>query len=510
MNRNGLALKFLLPVVLSLAAILGVASWLLTSYQTNRAEKSFEENLTSLAMASNSMFHADAEEYCKKRGMTFHRVIPGSKATDAAAGDFERTSMSQFASNPSQDQAVGRYTDAAGEPRIYVLSPGRLKDSCIQCHGSFGVDAFKDRKAGELVAAFGVSVSLAEQIRLQRNIQIFTVLAGIALLLTISGIIFRRVRRSILEPLNHLSTAIGRVAKGDMTVEAPVESQDEISQLARTFNGMVADLNQALTSMGRASEQVASGSTELAASSVQMNSTVQETAKVGEELRQAGRDVLEALHQLDLNVESMATHTVQTSTRTDEAVQDTDRGAETGRGTAQGMLAIQQATSRIVQAVKVIQGLARQTNLLSLNAAIEAAKAGEHGRGFAVVAEEVRKLAERSATAAKEITSLIQRSNRAITDGSKMVNTAGEALASIQSAITDSAGRMQTIGGQSEAQSHDSQSVVTAMANLTSIAEQNAAAMEEMAATIKESTRTVDELSQLAEQLNRIVARFRV
>ena len=63
MNRNGLALKFLLPVVLSLAAILGVASWLLTSYQTNRAEKSFEENLTSLAMASNSMFHADAEEY---------------------------------------------------------------------------------------------------------------------------------------------------------------------------------------------------------------------------------------------------------------------------------------------------------------------------------------------------------------------------------------------------------------------------------------------------------------
>ena len=69
---------------------------------------------------------------------------------------------------------------------------------------------------------------------------------------------------------------------------------------------------------------------------------------------------------------------------------------------------------------------------------------------------------------------------------------------------------MKTIGGQSSTQSHDSQSVVAAMGDLTSIAEQNAAAMEEMAATIKESTRTVDELSALAEQLNSIVARFRI
>jgi methyl-accepting chemotaxis protein len=94
----------------------------------------------------------------------------------------------------------------------------------------------------------------------------------------------------------------------------------------------------------------------------------------------------------------------------------------------------------------------------------------------------------------------------ALTDG----EPAGEALTSIQAAITDSAERMKTIGTQSETQSRDSQSVVSAMGNLTAIAEQNAAAMEEMAATIKESTRTVDELSHLAEQLNSLVARFRI
>ena len=510
MNRNGLALKFLLPVVLSLAAILGVAIWLVSSYQTSQAEKSFEDNLSSLATASNSMFHADAEDYCKKRGMSFHRVIPGGKATDAAAGDFERTSMNQFASNPSQELAVGRFTDAAGNPRIYVLSPGRLKDSCVQCHGSFGVDAFKDRKPGELVAAFGVSVSLAEQIRMQRNIQIYSLVAGIVLLLAISGIISRRVRRSILEPLDHLSTAIGRVATGDMTVEAPVESQDEISQLARTFNGMVADLNQALTSMGRASEQVASGSTELAASAVQMNSTVQETAKVGEELRQAGRDVLEALHQLDLNVESMATHTVQTSTRTDEAVQDTDRGAETGRGTAQGMLAIQQATSRIVQAVKVIQGLARQTNLLSLNAAIEAAKAGTQGKGFAVVAEEVRILAERSGQSAKEIETTIHDMQDAVSEGATSVDVTLHHLEAIRDRISMVSNSIHEIGSLSQGQARTSQDVSQMMNHTAARLDQNAAATHQLASTVTEVARTSEDLSRVAEELKETVQRFKL
>jgi methyl-accepting chemotaxis protein len=510
MNRKGLALKFFLPVTLSLAALFGLVIWGVSAYQTAEAEKAFEDNLTTLAVSSRSMLHADAEEYCKGHGMTFHRVLGGQFAKDPAAEAFERESLSQFAGNPTLDYRVGRFADANGEPSIYVLSPGRLKESCINCHNSYGLDEFKDRKEGDLVASFGVSVSTAGLYRTQRNIKLIAIAAGLALLALISAIMTRRVTTSILRPLERLSGVIGRVAKGDMTVSASVESEDEIGRLAQTFNGMVADLNQALGSMGRASEQVASGSTELAASAEQMSMTVQETARVGEALRQAGREVLEALRHLDANVESMADHTRQTGVKTDAAVGDTDRGAETGRGTSHGMQAIQEATSRIVQAVKVIQGLARQTNLLSLNAAIEAAKAGAQGKGFAVVAEEVRILAERSGQSAKEIEETIHAMQNAVTEGASSVEVTLHHLEAIRDRISQVSGSIHEIGSLSQGQAETSREVGRLMNQTASRLDQNAAATHQLAATVQEVAKTSDELSRVAEGLKETVQRFKL
>jgi len=510
MKRKGLALKFFLPVTLALAALIGLAIWGVSSYQTTQAEKAFEEHLTSLAAASNSMFHADAEEYCRTRGMTFHRVQEGLFSKDPEAAAFERKGQGQFAANPALQILVSHYTDASGDPRIYALSPGRLKDSCAQCHQALGIETFKGRKDGELVAAFGVSMSTAPLYRSERNIRFLFAAAGVALLALISAIIIQRVKSAILTPLEHLSGAIGKVAKGDMTVVAPMEREDEIGQLARTFNGMVADLNQALSGMGTASEQVASGSTQLAASAEQMSQTVQETARVGEDLRQAGRDVQEALRQLDVNVAAMAEHARQTGTKTDAAVQDTDRGAETGRGTSQGMQAIQEATSRIVHTVKVIQGLARQTNLLSLNAAIEAAKAGAQGKGFAVVAEEVRVLADRSGHSAKEIEETIHAMQEAVTEGTSSVEVTLHHLEAIRDRISEVSGSIHQIGGLSQGQAQTSEEVGRLMNQTATRLDQNAAATHELAATVQEVARTSDELSRVAETLRSTVRRFKL
>jgi methyl-accepting chemotaxis protein len=273
---------------------------------------------------------------------------------------------------------------------------------------------------------------------------------------------------------------------------------------------MVSDLNLALSNMGQASAQVASGSTELAASAEQMNQTVQETARVGEDLRQAGREVIEALKQLDANVDAMASHTHQTGAKADEAVQDTDRGAETGRGTAHGMEAIQQATSRIVQAVKVIQGLARQTNLLSLNAAIEAAKAGAQGKGFAVVAEEVRILAERSGQSAKEIEETIHAMQDAVTEGATSVDVTLHHLEAIRDRITQVSGSIHEIGSLSQGQAKTSQDVGHMMNQTAARLDQNATATHQLAATVHEIAKTAEDLSRVAESLKETVQRFKL
>ncbi len=317
---------------------------------------------------------------------------------------------------------------------------------------------------------------------------------------------------ALVTPLENIQKRMRDISEGegDLTARLEVNGKDEIAALAQHFNRFVENIQQIIQQVMAISTNLASGSLQMSSGMTEMHSTAQNIALAAEKQKASVATTTTSVQGI-AGASQVVNASVTGALQVFEQAQQAGARGDTAVGSAiKGMQAINENSKQIGSILTVITEIANQTNLLSLNAAIEAAKAGEHGRGFAVVAEEVRKLAERSATAAKDIDALIQTSNRAITDGTRMVNTAGEALGSIQSAITDSAGRMKTIGGQSEAQSQDSQSVVAAMGNLTSIAEQNAAAMEEMAATIKESTRTVDELSQLAEQLNRIVTRFKI
>jgi methyl-accepting chemotaxis protein len=317
---------------------------------------------------------------------------------------------------------------------------------------------------------------------------------------------------TIVRPLDTIQQRMRDISEGagDLTARLQVEGDDEVAQLSRYFNQFVANIQDIVNQVVTISGSIASGSLEMTAGMAEMAATAEAIAHTAENQKSSVSQANASVGTIASASQVINTQVVDALQVFDQAQEAAARG-ETAVGAAvSGMRTINENSKQIGNILSVITDMANQTNLLSLNAAIEAAKAGEHGKGFAVVAEEVRKLAERSAIAAKDIAGLIRTSTRSIEDGSGMVSTAGAALQSIDQAIRASMERMRVIGSHSQTQSRDSSTVVGAMGSLSGIADGNAAATEEMAATLRETARTVQELSALAEQLSQLVSRFKI
>ena len=511
MPKRSLALKFFVPLGTALALLFLGVTLLVGGLQSTRLRLAFEDNLRAMGINSRFMLHWEAEAYCKKVGMVFHRV-PVTAIAQSPAGqqNVEREALAAFQAQPDLTDFKGSYPGPDGAAWTYMLSPGRLQDGCIACHQALGMASFDGRKSGDFVALFGMSKSTAELERQKRAFQLGSGLLSLVTLLFMAGLTVYFMRRIILRPMEALGRSIAAVAEGDFTVHAEASSGDEIATQAALFNGMVGRLNQALREVEAASGEVASGATELAASATQISRTVEDTAKVGEDLNRAGSGVQDSIRRLGANITKLDENALATAARTRAAAQDTEDGAKAGQDAEGGIAAIREATGQIIGAVQVIQDIARQTNLLSLNAAIEAAKAGAQGKGFTVVAEEVRKLAERCATAATRIRGLTEQTEEAVNKGTDSVaNTLGH-LGSIRERIQEVTSQVADVASLSRGQGEASREVNSLMEETSDRLQQNAAATQQLAATVTEISRTADELSQVSERLQGLVQRFRL
>ena len=336
---------------------------------------------------------------------------------------------------------------------------------------------------------------------LQVALLVLVVLLGVALSQVLSG--------QILRSIGTIRAAIARMAARDFSTGVAVETGDEFGQMAEAFNTMMREFRDLLGGLKEASSQVAAGSTGLSTTAGEMARASEEIARFAEGQRIAGERTSAAVMEFSASIREVSGN-IKANTRSTEAmVAAVEDGVAQGRETEKAMRAIGESNHLMVEAVKVIQDLARQTNLLSLNAAIEAAKAGAHGRGFSVVAEEVRKLAERSGGAAREIATLIEQAEEAMARGVAAVQLSERTLQSLAQDIHAVASVAREIGTATEEQRHTSDEVARQVEDNALATERSAAASTELAQTVGEVNRTAEGMAEVARALSESVARFK-
>ncbi|HLG44336.1 MAG TPA: methyl-accepting chemotaxis protein [Nitrospirales bacterium] len=338
-------------------------------------------------------------------------------------------------------------------------------------------------------------------------------LGGLLISLLLAGGTAYAVTRSVVHPIRMVNAALQDIAEGegDLTKRLKVDGQDEVGRLCEGFNRFVDKLHHSI-------ERVATTTAGLAAAAEELSNNATQLSKGGQEQAQQAMQASAAVEEMSATVTEMAKNAQNVATTAQEASQAAGQGhevvagsiagitrlAETVRASAERIHSLGQRSDQIGEIVRVIEDIADQTNLLALNAAIEAARAGEQGRGFAVVADEVRKLAERTTKATKEIGDTIRTIQADTTTAVNSMET-GTHEAQEGMALANKAGeRLTEIVGWVKTVTDMIQQMAAAIEEQSTASEQIAGNIEAVAAVSKRSEGGLTQVSQATAELARM------
>ncbi|MEX5595058.1 methyl-accepting chemotaxis protein [Pseudomonas orientalis] len=353
-----------------------------------------------------------------------------------------------------------------------------------------------------------------------RSLQLISTLLALLVGIIAAWVITRQITR----PLQDTLAVVERIASGDLSHNIQVTRRDELGVLQQGIQRMGTTLRELISGIRDGVTQIASAAEELSA--------VTEQTSAGVNSQKIETDqVATAMHEMTATVQEVARNAEQASLAAAdadgqaragdkvvaEAIAQIERlAAEVARST-DAMTHLQQESNKIGSVMDVIKAVAEQTNLLALNAAIEAARAGEAGRGFAVVADEVRGLAQRTQKSTEEIEGLVaglqngtqqvanaMNNSRSLTDSSvDLTRKAGASLENITRTVSNIQSMNQQIAAAAEQQSAVAEEISRSIVNVRDVSEQTATASDE---TAKSSV----ELARLGSQLQQMVSHFRV
>ncbi|MGK5095246.1 methyl-accepting chemotaxis protein [Deltaproteobacteria bacterium TL4] len=402
----------------------------------------------------------------------------------------------------------------ANPPEVMRLGQAVEKDGKLLGKIRFAYTNASIQKMGTLEEETidAVCDGLYSDIKTQRRelLYIRAVETLVLLILLMAGLTFI-ARKTITQPLMALKKILDALvsSEGDLTLRLKTTGDDEISELSLIFNKFVAQIQEIV-------KNIANGGGRIDHQSMQMSSSVSNisgTIHVLTELATAQSAAIEqtsaSMRQIQSGIEMTANYAKGADRLSIEAGEESKESSKVVQQMQDSMQRIHDTATQINNSISAISEIANQTNLLSLNAAIEAAKAGEQGKGFAVVADEVRRLAENSANVTQEIQSLIQESNQRIGEGQDSVKLVDSSLSRISQKINESSTVVSQISTATSEQNIAAQEINVTLERLAESSSEVAEAAEKIDNTASSQVQFADNMANEAHELLNVIWQFK-